>query len=121
MSHLTRPPTSKPRGEQMLRIFCTSSGVRGASVSSLLIKTARNPHHPRAARVFRGNHVLLPPRTALLRDVVRRPGGAERPRRQHHRNEPSVFDDVNAPQCRDVLEKTAELFFASLAETRFAI
>lgn len=46
----------------MLRIFLTSSGVSGASVSRLLvIEIARDLQHPRDARTIRRNHVLFAP------------------------------------------------------------
>src|SRR5260370_13200827 len=94
----------------MLRTFCTSAGVSGASVSrSLLIETARDPHHPRTARAFWRNHVFFAPSTVLLRDFSREQGGIECSGRQHHGDEPSVLDDINTPQSGDVLEKAAEI------------
>ena len=39
------PPTSRPRDEQMLRIFCTSSGARGAPVGEARVRTASSCAH----------------------------------------------------------------------------
>src|ERR1700731_1641955 len=103
------PPTSRPRGEQMLKIFCTSSRVSGASVSrSLFIETAGATQHPRATCALGRNHVRLAP-LAVLRRFPRGQSGAERARGQHYRNEPPVLHDVHTPQGRDVLEKATKI------------
>jgi hypothetical protein len=70
------PPTSRPRGEHMLSILRTSSGVSGASVSrSLFIESARGIHRTRSARKLRGNHVLHAPCAVLcLRYACARSG-----------------------------------------------
>src|SRR6202050_5417060 len=94
----------------MLKIFRTSSGVSGASVCrSLFIETTGAIQHPRSTCPLGRNHMLLAPRTTLPRAWRGGRSGAERPRRQHHRNQPPVLHDIHTSQEGDVLEEATEI------------
>src|SRR6185437_8879959 len=103
------PPTSSPAGEQMARIFRTSSAERGASAwRSFLIEAAGNAQHPGSARTLRGDHVFLAPGS----DPARGPCHArlcQRTRGEHHGNEPAVLDDLHTAERRHVIQQPAEI------------
>src|SRR5207302_2269942 len=96
----------------MLRITCTSSGVSGSSISRLLfIEPERRTDHPCGARALRRDHVLLTPRHDTRRLIRLAKGAAKHPWRKHDGYEPAVLHDIDATQCRHVIQKPAKVVF----------
>lgn len=53
--------------------------------------------------------MLFAPCISRLCNCLRKQRGTKCPRRKHYSNEPSVPDNIDTPQGRDVLEKAAEI------------
>src|ERR1700730_7371942 len=96
----------------MLRIVCTSWGVSGSSISRLFfIEPERRTDHPRGASPLRRDHVLLTPPHDARRLIRLANGAAEHTWRKHDGYEPAMLHDLDAPQCRHVIQKPAKVVF----------
>src|SRR6267378_8197185 len=96
----------------MLRIACTSWGVRGSSISRLFfIEPERRTDHPRGTSPFSRDHVLLTPPHDTRRLIRLAEGAAEHTWGKHDGYQPAVLHDIDAPQCRHVIQKPAKVVF----------
>src|SRR6202140_1281628 len=96
----------------MLRITCTSSGVRGSSIARLFfIEPERRTDHPRGASPLRRDHVLLAPPHDTRRLIRLAKGAAEHTWRKHHGYRPAMLRDIAPPPGPHVIQKPAKVVF----------